>query len=198
MVDLGHLEWLVKSRNGRFFWVNANGGRFNEPYFFDTYQDALKVQKEFGGEILSAKEQGYSYVDENKQVKNESLEITGTWEPHPEVGKSYAYRVKHGLGGGTLPNDVKIKKYEELNNGWVIVYLDRPLTVKELDFYDIPSETISMPEIDKFIDYKCMQGESKKLEDIGYDYWGPKGMEPFEGKAFIQFYDGPRKVGVFS
>lgn len=40
--------------------------------------------------------------------------------------------------------------------------------------------------------------ENKKVEDIGYDYWGPKGMEPFEGKAFIQFYDGPRKVGVFS
>ena len=100
----------------------------------------------------------------NETKKTEGLEITGTWEPHPEIEKSYAYRVKHGLGEGTLPNDVKIKKYEELNNGWVIVYLDRPLTYKELDFYDIPSETISMPEIDKFIDYKCMKGESKLQE----------------------------------
>ena len=97
--------------------------------------------------------------------KTEGYEITGTWDPHPEIGKSYAYRLKHGLGG-TLPDDVKIKKYDELNGGrWVIVYLDRPLTKEELDLYDIPSETISMPEVDKFIDYKCMKGESKLQED---------------------------------
>lgn len=38
----------------------------------------------------------------------------------------------------------------------------------------------------------------KKDEDIGYDYWGPKTMEPFEGKAFIQYYGGPRKYGIFN
>ena len=93
---LGKLEYLVKAKNGRYVWVNsANGG---DPYFFDTYQDALKVQEKVGGEIMSAKEQGFSYVDENKQVKNESIEITGTCEPHPEIDKSYAYRLKHGIG----------------------------------------------------------------------------------------------------
>ena len=71
--------------------------------------------------------------------------------------------------GGTLPNDVKIKKYDELNNGWVIVYLDRPLTSKELDFYDIPSETISMPEMDKLIDYSCMKGECKTENKLQED-----------------------------
>lgn len=129
-----------------------------------------KLYKDLGYEetdpmVLARDEKLGTVLKPVKVKKDEGLEITGTWEPHPEIGKSYAYRVKHGLGGGTLPDDVKIKKYEELNNGWVIVYLDRPLTYKELDFYDIPSETISMPEIDKFIDYKCMKGESKLQED---------------------------------
>lgn len=60
------MEYLIKARNGRYVWVNsANGG---DPYMFDTYQDALKVQQEVGGEIMSAKEQGYQ-VDENKYVE---------------------------------------------------------------------------------------------------------------------------------
>ena len=157
------MEYLVKARNGRYAWIDSSSG---EPYFFDTYQDALRIQEKVGGEIMSAKEQGYE--KEESKVVTESVEITGTWEPHPEINKSYAYRLKHGLGG-TLPNDVKIKKYDELNNGWVIVYLDRPLTSKELDFYDIPSETISMPEIDKFIDYNCMKGECKMESKLQED-----------------------------
>lgn len=70
---------------------------------------------------------------------------------------------------GTIPDDVKIKRYDELNNGITIMYLDRPLTAKELDFYDIPSETISMPDVDKFIDYKCMKGGNKLQEDNEYN-----------------------------
>lgn len=50
----------------------------------------------------------------------------------------------------------------------------------------------------EFVKGKLNLTESKKEEsDIGYDYWGPKEMEPFEGKAYIQYYDGPRKIGVF-
>ena len=37
-----------------------------------------------------------------------------------------------------------------------------------------------------------------KKEDIGYDYWGPKEMEPFEGKAYIEYYGGPRTFRVAS
>ena len=62
------MEYLIKARNGRYVWVNsANGG---DPYMFDTYQDALKVQQEVGGEIMSAKEQGYLY--ENKLQENDN------------------------------------------------------------------------------------------------------------------------------
>lgn len=48
------------------------------------------------------------------------------------------------------------------------------------------------PNIVEFVASKLGVSEIKKTEDIGYDYWGPKEMEPFEGKAFIQYYDGPR------
>ncbi len=46
----GDMEYLQKARNGRYVWINsANVG---EPYVFDSYEDALKVQKELGGEII--------------------------------------------------------------------------------------------------------------------------------------------------
>lgn len=53
----------------------------------------------------------------------------------------YKYTLKHGIGPGTLPKDVEIVKYKDLNNGYTVVYLDRFLTTDELEKYNIPSES---------------------------------------------------------
>jgi hypothetical protein len=53
----------------------------------------------------------------------------------------YKYYLKHGVGPGTLPRDVKVLDQKDLPNYMTIVWLDRPLSSEELDYYDVPSET---------------------------------------------------------
>ena len=50
----GAIEHLRKGRNNKYHWVNI--GIPGEPYVFDSFQDALKVQKKVGGEILPYEE----------------------------------------------------------------------------------------------------------------------------------------------
>lgn len=56
--------------------------------------------------------------------------------------KPYRYITKHGIGPGTLPKDVVLVDWEDLPNYKTAIYLDRPLTTKELDYYDIYPEYI--------------------------------------------------------
>jgi len=69
-----------------------------------------------------------------------------------------------------------------------------PLRNKELNF--IPEDRtqfFSWKEVKEYIDSKLKDNNGKKLNEsnIGYDYWGSKEMEPFDGPAYIQYYGGP-------
>lgn len=64
----------------------------------------------------------------------------------------YLYIFKHGIGPGTMPNDVTILKEKDLPNYYTAVWLDRFLTTSELKQYDIPSETRINELLDR-IDY---------------------------------------------
>ena len=55
--------------------------------------------------------------------------------------KSYKYVTKHGVGPGTLPKDVKLIDWEDMDNYLTVIYLDRPLSTEELKYYDIYPET---------------------------------------------------------
>lgn len=55
--------------------------------------------------------------------------------------KGYLYFTKHGLGPGTLPKDIDLVASEDLDNYLTAIYLDRPLSSEELDYYDIYPET---------------------------------------------------------
>ena len=55
----------------------------------------------------------------------------------------YWYIFKHGIGPGTIPEDVKVGKVKDLDNYYSIVWLDRPLSTKELKYYDIYPETMN-------------------------------------------------------
>lgn len=63
--------------------------------------------------------------------------------------RPYLYIFKHGIGPGTIPNDVSIVKVKDLPNYYTAVWLDRFLTTSELKKYDIPSET----EINKYLNW---------------------------------------------
>lgn len=58
---------------------------------------------------------------------------------YPKGG--YLYIFKHGIGPGTIPNDVSVVKVKDLPNYYTAVWLDRFLTTDELRQYDIPDET---------------------------------------------------------
>lgn len=64
----------------------------------------------------------------------------------------YLYILKHGIGPGTMPNDVTILKEKDLPNYYTAVWLDRFLTTSELKQYDIPFET-RINELLSRIDY---------------------------------------------
>ena len=64
----------------------------------------------------------------------------------------YLYILKHGIGPGTIPNDVTILKEKDLPNYYTAVWLDRFLTTSEMDRYDIPYET-EINDLLSWIDY---------------------------------------------
>lgn len=67
----------------------------------------------------------------------------------------YRYLTKHGVGPGTLPKDVKLVKWEDLDNYYTAIWTDRFLTTKELQQYDIFPESIQNPEdVAKFKGWK--------------------------------------------
>jgi hypothetical protein len=47
----GNLQYLKKAGNGRFVWIDSSVPE--EPYVFNSFEDALKVQEQVGGEIVS-------------------------------------------------------------------------------------------------------------------------------------------------
>lgn len=49
----------------------------------------------------------------------------------------YKYILRHGFGPGTLPKDVDILDFKDIDNYKTEVILDRPLTKEELEKYDI-------------------------------------------------------------
>ena len=51
--------------------------------------------------------------------------------------KNYVYILRHGFGPGTVPKTVDIIDFEDLDNGRTKIWLDRPLTKEEINYYDI-------------------------------------------------------------
>lgn len=78
----------------------------------------------------------------------------------------YRYITKHGIGPGTLPKDVKLVKWEDLDNYYTAIWTDRFLTTKELEDYDIFPEYIQ--SVDDIPGFKKKHNifESLTNEDI--------------------------------
>lgn len=55
----------------------------------------------------------------------------------------FKYVTNHGIDPMTIPKDVKIMDAKRLPNGSVYFETNRPLTTKELDYYDIKDEAKS-------------------------------------------------------
>lgn len=94
------------------------------------------------GRVREISDSEYLVVDTDS-VDEEDIdideEIESTMHVHNKNG--YEYILKHGFGPGTLPKGVAIEDFEDWDNGYTMVTLDRPLTDEEIDKYDIIIDT---------------------------------------------------------
>lgn len=82
--------------------------------------------------------------------------------------RPYLYIFKHGIGPGTIPDDVSVVKVKDLPNYYTAVWLDRFLTTDELRQYDIPDETKINMYLDR-IGYCQKNGDVVPCDEI--DTW---------------------------
>ena len=72
----GNIQWLVRGQNHRYYWENSAG--ISEPYIFDDYDSALKVQIKYGGEIVPYwKNTNRSKIEESKEPRYTAREVNG-------------------------------------------------------------------------------------------------------------------------
>lgn len=94
-----------------------------------------------------------------------------TLEDKRNPNNPYRYITKHGIGPGTLPKDVKLIDWEDLDNYRTAIYLDRPLSSKELDEYDIYPESIQASSSEYDTVSSCdVKSEANRLFKYLKDY----------------------------
>lgn len=64
--------------------------------------------------------------------------------------QGYNYTLKHGIGPGTLPDDVKVLEHRE-DGAKDIVKLNRVLTAEELNKYEISEGPVNENQDEKFL-----------------------------------------------
>ena len=118
------------------------------------YKEALKpvvdkIEEERAEAKADAKANKKESVRRNRKVRE------GAYGRDSE----YMYVLKHGFGPGTIPRDVNVINTDEVN-GYTVIWVDRPFTREELDYYDIPSET----QLRRYLgdEYGRYFGESRK------------------------------------
>lgn len=67
--------------------------------------------------------------------------VANTRSVKADKNNEYLYFTKHGIGPGTLPKDVKLLDWRDVDDNITAIWLDRFLTTKELNQYDIYPET---------------------------------------------------------
>ena len=109
---------------------------YDEKSYSDIYDDGYDDYDDYV----------YSNRTYRKSKNKKSVKCNNQKWPYPEGHDGYLYVTKHGIGPGTLPKGVKLLDWEDLDNNLTVIWVDRFLTKKELDKYDIYPET----ELDRF------------------------------------------------
>jgi len=114
---------------------SGNDKKYKE--FVDSEYNRLKDQVEDSSNAR------YERAKTNDNYKMYNGEFESKRVSEPEIReKGYQYFSTHGVGPGTHPDDVKSRELDvDLPGGWTTFKTDRPLTQKELDYYDIQPET---------------------------------------------------------
>lgn len=99
----------------------------------------------------------------------------------------YRYMARHAIGPGTLPDDIKVFKTEDTDDGKIAMYISRPLTSEELKKYDIDPEWIQESAVPKLADYQnAFNDDFNKIYNIGtYE----------DGMGDLDIYKNNKRVG---
>lgn len=88
------IEVICKARNNKYVWKNKAGTPDSEWHKFASYEDALKVQKQVGGEIRSWNEYFGIEDDDIEESCNLKEEPTYGLEPEYDARKSFYGKAK--------------------------------------------------------------------------------------------------------
>lgn len=163
-------EW----RNARVEYCVMKDG--NNIECFDNEDEAIKFAQENGGDKVL--EVSYGPKDENGDEPE--LGAFAIWEREEESleearGKGLVCKYKgfsiHDVGDTFVVTDEHGATVHQTKNGL-------PVIKAMIDDGDIKSK------------------DGLKEADTGYDHYGAKDMEPFEGPAYIEYDGGPRQIEV--
>ena len=97
--------------------------------------------------------------------QNERLQNKKRKSVKESIDRPYMYFTRHGLGPGTLPSDVVVVDWEDINDYITVIYLDRFLTTKELKDYDIYPETKNNDLMKRYGLYIDDNGKLTKIQN---------------------------------
>ena len=129
----------------------GNGNRAEKHLWAGNVEDQVALMKALYNSFKDDEKPEWTSMDEIEGLEKEmKSNINEAETPEamqaiadkqmPEGG--YRYMARHSIGPGTLPNDIKVFKTEDTDNGKIAMYISRPLTSEELKKYDIDPEWI--------------------------------------------------------
>ena len=129
----------------------------------------------------------------NQAIKSDAIDEAETPEAMQAIADKqmpkggYRYMARHAVGPGTLPDDIKVFKTEDTDDGKIAMYISRPLTSEELKKYDIDPEWIQEGAVPKLADYQnAFSDNFNKIYNIGtYE----------DGMGDLDIYKNNKRVG---
>lgn len=129
----------------------------------------------------------------NQAIKSDAIDEAETPEAMQAIADKqmpkggYRYMARHAIGPGTLPDDIKVFKTEDTDDGKIAMYISRPLTSEELKKYDIDPEWIQEGAVPKLADYQnAFSDNFNKIYNIGtYE----------DGMGDLDIYKNNKRVG---
>lgn len=130
----------------------------------------------------------FKYDDKDKSLKEDETPEAMQAIADKQMPKGgYRYMARHAIGPGTLPDDIKVFKTEDTDDGKIAMYISRPLTSEELKKYDIDPEWIQESAVPKLADYQnAFNDDFNKIYNIGtYE----------DGMGDLDIYKNNKRVG---
>lgn len=121
------------------------------------------------------------------------------YEPKRNTAKPYMYFTKHGIGPGTLPKDVNLVKWNDIDDYMTQIWVDRPLSTKELDNYDIIPETCNTELMKKYEITSATKCKTKRKFTVKASRSGKDIKDPFKDIVMYinhkKIYEGKIETG---